>query len=339
MALHGSEAGLVDALSMYGPAPGSKELLERERAAAEHTLRLTRVYVTWRGKDGSECTRIGPTSLCFCGHNYDGHEVNLKKNVFPCRQSGCCCRRFEYMPSRPEECGEWWLPRRRDFDVRSYEAKCKCSHGHLSHDPGSSRRCSVCRCPSFTSAFLCVVCDEHSERHETIWETEAERKAANRSVGSAYLPLAATPELSAVVFNDPTPGSAAFACPINPNTTNVSRSSQRLALPTYGSSIHAEVKFGTSRAADATSDSRVSLRPRDAPGNEVVFSPSPGPRNGPRSFSFNRNRESSALAYRPPGQAAGTEMVSAVARGKSRREKPKAKITVSVASQSASAMQ
>lgn len=134
------------------------------------------VYVTWTSRvkgslNGQECTRIGPNSLCFCGHRYSGHSINLGKNSFPCASGGCTCRRFEYMPSRPEECGEWWLVRRKNFDVSTYRASCKCKHNHLQHDP-RSYRCNACPCPRFNSAFLCVACDGHSEDHETVWETK-----------------------------------------------------------------------------------------------------------------------------------------------------------------------
>lgn len=36
---------------------------------------------------------------------------------------------------RPEEIGEWWLARRKGFNVHSWRAQCKCRHGHPQHDP------------------------------------------------------------------------------------------------------------------------------------------------------------------------------------------------------------
>lgn len=56
---------------------------------------------------------------------------------------------------RPEEVGEWWLPRRKGFNVHTWRAKCRCGHGHDEHDPGT-RRCR-CGCPVFTSNFACLV--------------------------------------------------------------------------------------------------------------------------------------------------------------------------------------
>ena len=76
-----------------------------ELAAARHTLEVSQIYVTWRGKNDSECTRIGPDSTCFCGHSYDKHRIDMRRNNFPCIEGGCSCKRFEYIPTRPEECG------------------------------------------------------------------------------------------------------------------------------------------------------------------------------------------------------------------------------------------
>ena len=39
--------------------------------------------------------------------------------------TNCACRRFEFVPRRPEEVGEWWLPRRRGFKVHAWKAKCR----------------------------------------------------------------------------------------------------------------------------------------------------------------------------------------------------------------------
>lgn len=63
-----------------------------------------------------------------CGHPLKGHNpVNVSKKggyIRPptCRQHGCHCKGFAYCPIRPEECGQWWLPRRRDFDIETWIA-------------------------------------------------------------------------------------------------------------------------------------------------------------------------------------------------------------------------
>ncbi len=70
---------------------------------------------------------------------------------------------------RPEEVGDWWLPRRKGFNVAAWRAKCRCGHGHDEHDPGS-RRCR-CGCAGFASNFVCLVCDMKWEDHETVFLT------------------------------------------------------------------------------------------------------------------------------------------------------------------------
>ena len=42
---------------------------------------------------------------------------------------------FRFVPTRPEECGMYWLPRRKDFDINKWRAPCKCNHNHEEHSP------------------------------------------------------------------------------------------------------------------------------------------------------------------------------------------------------------
>lgn len=197
-------ASLLGALQQFGPAPGARELMARELAAAQAAL-ASGVYVVWRSNTGGDCTRqaarrahalgwrclnvlccamrvwlhamcvagaalparcrVGPASLCFCGHALPSHAVDLQRHEARCGE--CACRRFEYVPVRPEEVGEWWLPRRPGFDVRQWRAKCKCSHAAGEHAPPFGLACRVCRCARFTSAFRCVACDRAWDDHET----------------------------------------------------------------------------------------------------------------------------------------------------------------------------
>ena len=55
-----------------------------------------------------------------------------KKTMLPCHQ--CKCKSFAFIPSRPEDVGEFWFQRRRDFDVSQYRVKCRCKHAHDVHD-------------------------------------------------------------------------------------------------------------------------------------------------------------------------------------------------------------
>lgn len=97
----------------------------------------------------------------------------------------CKCRRFLFAPGRPEDFGEFWLPKRRDFVREAYRMKCRCKHTHEDHDCyPAPHRCRVrgCACSAFTSASVCAACDQHWELHDTVFETEAERKATGRQI-------------------------------------------------------------------------------------------------------------------------------------------------------------
>ncbi|CAN0141725.1 unnamed protein product, partial [Discosporangium mesarthrocarpum] len=97
-------------------------------------------------------------SRCFCGCTYAQHSFRKGLALPVC--VSCECRGFDFVPSRPEEVGEWWLPRRQGFDASKWRAKCRCMHGHDSHHP-VRRTCSVCSCRGFFSAYGCVACDGH----------------------------------------------------------------------------------------------------------------------------------------------------------------------------------
>ena len=90
------------------------------------------------------------------------------------------------MISRPEEAGEYWLRKRRDFDPEAYRGKCRCKHTHEEHDPSMSPfRCRArgCSCSTFFSAWVCAACDQYWHDHHTVFETESERRQAGRQVG------------------------------------------------------------------------------------------------------------------------------------------------------------
>jgi hypothetical protein len=118
---------------------------------------------------------------------------------------------FAFIPSRPEDVGEFWYQRRTNFNLNEYRVKCKCKHSHDSHDSNSKRcrensekmdekRCREnglgskftnlmllkqdCRCSNFISDFLCASCDKHWEDHETFFETEKERIQLNLPYGT-----------------------------------------------------------------------------------------------------------------------------------------------------------
>ncbi len=193
------------ALRRHGPAPGGVRMLEAEwegavAAADRWEAGVPAPYEVWRRPGGGEdCARVGPSARCFCGHARREHGPGLGACV---ARSGkpeapCPCPRFRYVPDRPEAVGEWWLPRRRGFQVLRWRAKCRCGHGHDRHSAGGgAARCLEpgCACRCFAGAFACLVCDGPWEAHATLAESEGERAQAGLPTGAAFFPLQAHPE-------------------------------------------------------------------------------------------------------------------------------------------------
>lgn len=61
----------------------------------------------------------------------------------PCNVGQCRCLMFCFIPSRPEEVGEFWLKRRATFDPRAWRAQCRCKHSHEDHTATGSHSCRV----------------------------------------------------------------------------------------------------------------------------------------------------------------------------------------------------
>lgn len=195
------EEKITQAVKTFGLAPGAQKMMDAERLAAEEAMR-TGLYGVWRNEASGQdfCGRIGPQSRCFCGHEYSEHVWDKGKKKLRPKCGSCQCSGFRYMPRRPEEVGEWWLPRRRGFDVRVWRAKCKCSHSHEDHDP-NRLSCRECGCHAFQSAWLCTCCEGKWEDHESLWETEQERAMLGRPIGQAFFPLNSTPQIQDIAFN------------------------------------------------------------------------------------------------------------------------------------------
>ena len=79
----------------------------------------------------SQCCRVGSKSLCLCGHHLSIHlAVNVPKSasyIKPPSCQKCRCGGFAYCPARPEECGQWWLPRRKEFTIPEWQEVIHCS--------------------------------------------------------------------------------------------------------------------------------------------------------------------------------------------------------------------
>jgi len=197
-----NEETIREGLQKYGVAGGARVMMSNEYLHAEEAIQ-SGIYVTYYcPSKKSECFRVGSKSKCFCGHLMGEHNkiVTPKKINTTCLN--CPCKAYKYVPTRPEECGMWWLPRRKDFDVRTWRAKCKCKHSHEEHAPTRPFRCKACgNCQEFFCDFACISCDCRWEDHEMLYETEDERRLEKKPVGKDYYPLASTQDIQEMVFD------------------------------------------------------------------------------------------------------------------------------------------
>ncbi|XP_033106457.1 protein FAM221B-like, partial [Anneissia japonica] len=176
--------------------PRMQKLFQPETDAALEAIQ-TGVYVGWRLPNYKfDCIRVCRLSRCFCGHLLQDHaKYNAKSLRVPCGQ--CECKAFAFVPGRPEDVGEFWFQRRRNFDPSTWRAKCRCKHTHEEHRCNGMRHCKTrgCSCSAFNSNFLCAACDKHWEEHETLFEGETERRQNGIPYGEEYLPFAEMPNL------------------------------------------------------------------------------------------------------------------------------------------------
>ncbi|CAL1153310.1 unnamed protein product [Cladocopium goreaui] len=197
------QSNIAKAVQAFGPTPGGKKMMQAEKLAAEEAIR-TGLYGVWRNAASGHdfCGRIGPSSRCLCGHEYSSHVWSKGRKELRPACGSCSCTGFRYIPRRPEEIGEWWLPRRKGFDIRIWRPKCKCQHSHEEHDP-NTLSCRCCGCHSFSSAWECITCEGKWEDHESLWENEEERRLLGKPIGQAFMPLASTPDIQQMVLQTP----------------------------------------------------------------------------------------------------------------------------------------
>lgn len=198
---HMGEEQVLDNLKQYGPSAGGEAMMNFENQHAQEALE-SGIYVSYFNQSKNiECARVGSKSKCFCGHKYADHALicTKKKLANPCKN--CPCKMFANIPQRPEECGMYWLPRRKNFKVSEWRAKCKCDNGHDLHTPNYPRTMKKGGCSGFWSDFACISCDGRWEDHETIYEFEHDRLAAGKKVGPDYCPLSMNKELQGLMFD------------------------------------------------------------------------------------------------------------------------------------------
>lgn len=95
----------------------------------------------------------------------------------------------------------YWLPRRKDFKLSEWRAKCKCKHAHDEHLPNVPKKCKKCGCFDFYSDFACISCDGRWEDHVTLYEFEHDRIQAGKKVGYDFEPLSMNTELHGLMFD------------------------------------------------------------------------------------------------------------------------------------------
>ncbi|XP_036891913.1 protein FAM221B [Sturnira hondurensis] len=180
-----------------------KNLFQWENDAALSAIQ-TGLYIGWRCPHYLwDCFRIGDESKCFCGHLLREHQIVSDISV-PCNVNQCRCLMFCFIPSHPEEVGQFWLRRRATFDPKAWRAQCRCKHNHEDHAATGSHPCRVkgCYCNCFESNFLCAACDRRWEEHQTFFETEETRRRGGRPHGADYEPFAEIPTLQETTISN-----------------------------------------------------------------------------------------------------------------------------------------
>lgn len=203
-----NEEQVTSGILRFGPSAQSKLMLGKEKEAAEYAVRHD-TYVCWRNESAPKssrdfCCRVGPSHKCFCSHSLADHDAPRagrrgQREAPKCLQ--CPCKAFQYVPNEPEEIGEHWISRRKDFVPGSWSPKCRCTHGAVAHD-AVSKKCTQCRgCFQFEPQYACLVCDGKHEDHFTVFETSSQRDQMGLPTGPEFFPLVGqSPEVLAAVF-------------------------------------------------------------------------------------------------------------------------------------------
>jgi hypothetical protein len=81
-----------------------------------------RLFVSWTNSTGMDCILVGPETPCFCQHRYKQHQTDFKDLpkskpiMLPCKQAGCPCASFTYVPKNG-----------------SQAVRCNCKHASDEH--------------------------------------------------------------------------------------------------------------------------------------------------------------------------------------------------------------
>lgn len=186
---HQDDVRLIEScIAQHGVNPGGHAMMHAEADAARASIasglyisflphpncRLTGDAYEGLRNGTSQCCRVGPESFCIhCGHTLATHAiVPLPKRagyIRPptCGGIRCRCPGYSYAPARPEECGQWWMPRRADMNLDAWRERVR-------QNPHE---------------YCCIGCEQKISDHETIFETRGMRVDRGAAVDEAYVPL------------------------------------------------------------------------------------------------------------------------------------------------------
>lgn len=179
---------------------GTQIMMDNEKLHASEAIE-SGIYVTW-SSNNEACIRVGSNSICICSHGFNLHEKILTRKKFSSKCSLCSCKGFNYIPTLPEEIGEYWIPHQPNFEYSKWKAKCKCKHPWSDHSVDKFLKCKTCSCFGFQSNFCCVVCDKFWHDHQTIYELEHDRLMINKPIGKDFMPFVELPEMYNLLYKN-----------------------------------------------------------------------------------------------------------------------------------------
>ena len=148
---------------------------------------------------------MGSKSLCICNHYFAEHDKIVTSKKFSSKCKTCSCKSFAFIPTLPEEIGEYWIPHQKNFSYNTFLVKCKCKHPWNQHAADKFLKCKSCNCYGFNSNFCCVVCNQFWQDHSNTYETEHERYQLKKPVGNDYIPFAEALDIYDAMYNKELP--------------------------------------------------------------------------------------------------------------------------------------
>lgn len=200
---------IAGAIVKHGITPSAQQTLMAETFAAEES-QVTGLYVSWmphpdvnlgpsaadeiKNRTG-QCCRVSSKSICMCGHPLSGHDrvVGSKTGAYvrPPKCTQCKkCTGYNYAPVLPEECGQWWLSRRKDFNVVEWrKVSCPSRHTWLTGTDTDINNFNLQRVRTNPHEYACIGCEASVADHETVFESRAGRLLRGAAVDADYVPL------------------------------------------------------------------------------------------------------------------------------------------------------